>query len=180
MTGIKDDFNLKGKDLTPNILNNKPINHTLFFEDILYGAEKKAVLKNGWKLIENTGIKFKKSLDPLGDLMEHRHPEYKKGFELYNINHDFQEKHNMINEYPQIGSKLRGYLRSFIIGSSNYQKFKRSNLKKSWITSNLWAILNKKICSFTIVFPPKLKKTGLQKKLYRYCRTVSLFKKTIA
>lgn len=130
MIGIKDDFNLKGKDLTPNILNNKPINHTLFFEDILYGAEKKAVLKNGWKLIENTGIKFKKSLDPLGDLMERRHPEYKKGFELYNINQDFQEKHNMINEYPQIGSKLRGYLQSFIIGSSDYQKLKSSNLKK--------------------------------------------------
>jgi choline-sulfatase len=130
MTRIRDDFNLRGKNLTPNILNNNPINHTLFFEDILYGAEKKAVLKDGWKLIENTGMKFKKSLDPLGDLMKRRHPEHKKGFELYNINKDFQEKNNLINEFTQIRNNLRRHLRSFNTRSSAYQKFKRSNLKK--------------------------------------------------
>jgi len=130
MTRIRDDFNLRGKNLTPNILNNNPINHTLFFEDILYGAEKKAVLKDGWKLIENTGMKFKKSLDPLGDLMKRRHPEHKKGFELYNINQDFSEKYNLINNYPQIAINLKKDLLAFRMTLPDFNQQKNTKLKE--------------------------------------------------
>lgn len=41
MTGIKNVFDLKGKDLVPSVLNDKPINEEMFFEGITYGAEKK-------------------------------------------------------------------------------------------------------------------------------------------
>lgn len=130
MTGIKNVFGLKGKDLVPSVLNDKPINEEIFFEGITYGAEKKAVLKNGWKLIENTGIKSAESSDPLGDLIVGRNLEYKQGYELYNAEQDFQEKINLIDDYPQIANKLKAHLRLFKIAPFGYKKQKETDLKK--------------------------------------------------
>jgi len=130
LAGIENDFDLSGKDLTPIISKNSPINTELFFEGILYGAEKKAVLKDGWKLIENTGIKNKDTFDLLGSITKYKYPEYNRGFELYNINKDFYEKFNLVDENPLITNKLKGHLRLFKMTSLDDQKTKRNNLKK--------------------------------------------------
>ncbi len=81
-------------------------------------------------MIENTGIKSAKSSDLLGDLIEGRNLEYKQGYELYNAEQDFQEKINLIDDYPQIANKLKAHLRLFKIAPFGYKKQKETDLKK--------------------------------------------------
>lgn len=130
MTGIKNDFDLNGKDLIPSVLNNKKVNDKIFFEGLLHGPEKKAVLKDGWKLVENTDIKNKDAIELLGDLTKYKYPEHKSGFELYNINQDFFEKFNLINKYPQITNKLKRLLLIFRTSSLNSPLQKKTKLKE--------------------------------------------------
>ena len=87
-------------------------------------------MPKSWKLIENTGIKSAKSSDLLGDLIEGRNLEYEQGYELYNTEQDFNEKINLINDYPQIANKLRARLRSFKMAPSRSRKQKETDLKK--------------------------------------------------
>lgn len=126
----KNNFYLKGRNLILNVKTNSPSNEEIFFEGIGFGAEKKGVLKNGWKLIENTGVKNENALDLFDTLTKYIYPEYKKGFELYNINQDFSEKHNLINEYPQIAKRLKIYLQLFKESPSYYPKRIRGDPKK--------------------------------------------------
>lgn len=127
---IKNNFVLRGRDLAPAALANNQINEEIFIEGILYGAEKKGILKDGWKLIENTGKKNKDTFHPLGDLMKYRYPKYEKGFELYNINQDFSEKYNLINNYRQIAINLKKHLLTLRMTSLDFNRQKRTKLKE--------------------------------------------------
>ncbi|MGB2845317.1 MAG: sulfatase-like hydrolase/transferase, partial [Candidatus Aminicenantaceae bacterium] len=130
MAGIKNDFELRGNDLIPPILNNRDFNEEIFFEGLLFGASKKGILKENWKLIENTGERNDDTFETLGELMKYLYPEYKKSLELYNLDQDIQEKNNLINKYPDITRKLKACLRLFRIELSPYQQTKKVNLKK--------------------------------------------------
>lgn len=130
LAGIKNDFELRGRDLASAALNNIQINEEIFVEGILFGAEKKGILKDGWKLIENTGKKNKDNLHPLGDIMKYRYPKYERGFELYNINQDFSEKYNLINNYPQIATNLKKDLLAFRMTLPDFNQQKKTKLKE--------------------------------------------------
>jgi arylsulfatase A-like enzyme len=127
---IKNDSEVRGKDLAPAALANKKIKEEILVEGILFGPERKAILKDGWKLIENTGKKNKGTFPPLGDLNKYRYPEYEKGFELYNINQDFSEKHNLINNYPQIAANLKKQLFVFRMSLPDIKEQRKTELKK--------------------------------------------------
>lgn len=130
LAGIKNDFELRGRDLTLAAFNDKQINEEVFFEGILYGSEKKGILKDGWKLIENTGKKNEDTFHLLGDLTKYKYPKYKKGFELYNINQDFSEKYNLINNYPQIAINLKKDLLAFRLTLPDFKQQKKTKLKE--------------------------------------------------
>jgi len=127
---IRNDFELRGRDLAAAALANKQINEEILIEGILFGSERKAVLKDGWKLIENTGKKNKGTFHPLGDLTKYRYPEYEKGFELYNINQDFSEKHNLINNNPQIAANLKKQLFVFRMSLPDIKQQRKTKLKE--------------------------------------------------
>jgi len=127
MTRIDKDLFLRGRNLTPVILNDSPINDESYFEGILAGAEKKAVIKDGWKLIENTGLKNKEAFNFLGGLEIFKYSEQERGFELYDINNDFSEKFNLINEYPQVATNLKKRLLAF---RTNYYVLPRQDQTK--------------------------------------------------
>jgi len=130
LVGIKNDFELRGGDLAAAALANKQINEEILFEGVLFGSEKKAILKDGWKLIENTGKTNKGSFHLLGDLMKYKYPKYKRGFELYNINQDFSEKYNLINNYPQIAINLKKDLFVFRMSLPDIKQQRKTKLKK--------------------------------------------------
>jgi arylsulfatase A-like enzyme len=130
MTGIQNHFEFRGNNLVASVLKNKDMKNEIFFEGVLFGSEKKGIIKDGWKLIENTGLKYDDTLNQIGDLTKYRYTEHKKGFELYNIDHDFQEKQNLIMNYPQIASKLKGHLRLFKITSPNFVMERKPDLEK--------------------------------------------------
>jgi len=130
LAGIKNDFELRGKDLASAVLANKQINEEILFEGILFGSEKKGILKDGWKLIEDTGKKNKDTFHPLGDLTKYKFPKYERGFELYNINQDFSEKHNLINNYPQIATNLKKHLLAFRMSLPDFNEPRKTKLKE--------------------------------------------------
>ena len=130
ITQIKKDFVVRGKDLIPSIFNNNTIKEEIFIEAMRYGSEKKAILKDGWKLIHDTGVKSEKSSDPLGGLIQKINPKYKEGYELYNINQDFSEKNNLINNFPQIAIELKRALLKFRTNAPLLPKGKKTKLKE--------------------------------------------------
>lgn len=130
LVGIKNDFELRGRDLTLATFSDKQINEEIFLEGILYGSEKKGILKDGWKLIENTGKKNEDTFNLFGDLVKYKYPKYKKGFELYNINQDFSEKYNLINNYPQIAINLKKDLLAFRMTLPDFNQQKKIKLKE--------------------------------------------------
>jgi arylsulfatase A-like enzyme len=130
LVGIKSDFKLRGTDLASAALTDNQIIKEIFLEGILYGSEKKGILKDGWKLIENTGKKNEDTFHLLGDLMKYKYPKYKKGFELYNINQDFSEKYNLINNYPQIAINLKKDLFAFRMTLPDFNQQKKTKLKE--------------------------------------------------
>jgi len=130
LVGIKNDFKLRGTDLASAALTDNQIIEEIFFEGIIYGSEKKGILKDGWKLIENTGKKNEDTFHLLGDLMKYKYPKYKKGFELYNINQDFSEKYNLINNYPQIAINLKKQLFVFRMRLPDIKQQRKTKLKE--------------------------------------------------
>jgi choline-sulfatase len=99
-----------------------PADRELFFEGILFGAEKKAVLKYGWKLIENTGEKNPKAFDGLGPLTEYAPPDLKKSYELYRQDEDFAEQNNLAGSQADVVDVLKRDLQSFKLLSPRFQQ----------------------------------------------------------
>jgi arylsulfatase A-like enzyme len=130
LAGIKVDSELRGRDLVPAALANKKTNEEILFEGILFGSEKKAILKDGWKLIEDTGKRNRGNFHLLGDITKYRYPEDEKGFELYNINRDFSEKHNLINDYAYLAADLKKQLFVFRMSLPDFKQQRKTKLKE--------------------------------------------------
>jgi arylsulfatase A-like enzyme len=130
MTGIENDFEMRGTNLIPPKARNKNSNKEIFFEALLDGAEKKGILKDGWKLIENTGKKNIDTFHYLGDITKYLYPEFEKSLELYKIDQDFSEKRNLIDVCPQIAARLKTYLELFKSASFGYRKHEKAGIEK--------------------------------------------------
>ena len=102
---------LNGEDLTPVLSNpNSGKDSVFYLEGILYGADKQGVIRNGWKLIENTTKRHDGTFAPLGDLENHRKKKPMAGYELYNLSVDSSEQTNLAALYPDIMSDLKKLL----------------------------------------------------------------------
>ncbi len=130
LCGIKNNFSLTGRNIILDSKIREPKKEKIFFEAIGFGAEKKGVIKDGWKLIENTGIRHEKAMDLFLEMTPYIMPEYEKGYELYNTNLDSQEQHNLIDEFPQIADRLKTYLELFKSESMDSRKSEAKDLEK--------------------------------------------------
>jgi arylsulfatase A-like enzyme len=130
LSKIQNNFHLRGQNLIPNVLNDAPLNNEIFLEALSFGAEKKAIIKDGWKLIENTGVMHKDSLRPLGNFSEYFHHGYEQIFEIYNIHKNFSEDFNLINDPPQIFNDLKRRLSRYKLSSFYFPHQERTNLRK--------------------------------------------------
>lgn len=130
LSGIEDKSDLIGENLLLHLTEDTSRRKQFFFEGIGFGAEKKGILKDGWKLIKNTGKRSPDALDLFGDFTKYLCPVYEKGFELYNINEDFPEKHNLIGKHPQVAGRLKTYLNLFESESFDSKKTKKTDLEK--------------------------------------------------
>lgn len=113
LCGIKNTLNLKGRNIILGSKNREPKKEKIFLEAIGFGAEKKGVIKDGWKLIENTGIRHEEAMDLFLEMTPYILTEYEKGYELYDMNRDSQERHNLIDEFPQLADRLKVHLELF-------------------------------------------------------------------
>ncbi len=127
---IQINFDLNGQNFIFNDKSGKSKQKEIFLEGIGFGAEMKGVLKDGWKLIENTGRRDENAMDLFLEMTPYIMPEYKKGYELYNTNSDSQEQDNLVDQYPHIADRLKIYLELFKSGSMETRKPKKKNLEK--------------------------------------------------
>ncbi len=122
LAGINSKVDFTGENLLPLILHSRPSNKALFMEGILNGAEKKGILRDGWKLIKNTDIKFNMpELDLLGKLTEYMVSPHAETNELYWIEEDPNEHINLFFQQKESHSELRSRLQSFFINSFTQQ-----------------------------------------------------------
>lgn len=130
LCGIKNTLNLKGRNIILDSKSRKPTKEKIFLEAIGFGAEKKGVIKDGWKLIENTGLRHERAMDLFLEMTPFIMPEYEKGFELYNMNRDIQERHNLIDEFPQVAERLKVYLELFKSKSLGSRKSEEKDISE--------------------------------------------------
>jgi arylsulfatase A-like enzyme len=130
MAGIKYRLSCRGYDLIRSAFRNEQVDEEIFMEGILYGPKKKGLLKDGWKLIKNTKEKNEDTFEFLGDVTKYIYPEYKEGYELYNINQDLSEKNNLIDVFPQIAIDLNSDLMRLRTSFSFSAQQKRTKLKE--------------------------------------------------
>jgi arylsulfatase A-like enzyme len=110
LAGNKNDISRRGKILTILALKDKQVDEEIFMEGTLYGPEKKGLIRNDWKLIKETKEENMNTFEPSGDVTKYIYPEYEESLELYNINQDFSEKANLIDDFPKIAMDLDRYL----------------------------------------------------------------------
>jgi arylsulfatase A-like enzyme len=113
LAGIQQSWKLRGRDFLQPSHSPAAMADEIFIEAILFGSEKKAVLNEPWKLIENTGQADSDSLPMLGDLTKYAARGEKSGFELYKISEDSSEQKNVADVYTRIVHQLKKSLLAF-------------------------------------------------------------------
>ena len=116
---IDFDREIRGDNLLPAVLNDRKPERVIYFEGLLRSGEKRGVYKDGWKLIQNTSERYNSTFfETLGKFTEFKYPELEREYELYNIQTDFKETHDLINSQTDIFKETKRLL----------QTFKRDNL----------------------------------------------------
>jgi len=111
LLNIRTPNTLNGEDLTPDLSNPTAGKDSVFYlESILFGEDKQGVIRNGWKLIENTTSRHSGTLTLLGDLENHRKNKPRFGYELYDLSADPSEQTNLAALHPDITSEFRKLL----------------------------------------------------------------------
>jgi hypothetical protein len=127
LAGSKIPKELVGTSLLSGELKAKAASQVIFFEGLLYGQEKKGILKKGWKLIENTGEIRPMSLHiPKMEADSEASPK----FELYNTNTDFFDRDNVIDKFPRIAIELRKLLKQMKIATLDSASITKAEKKK--------------------------------------------------
>ncbi|MCR4409646.1 MAG: sulfatase [Candidatus Saccharicenans sp.] len=89
----------------------------VFSEIILLGDEKKALITDNWKLIENSGRIHSDTLELYGDITRYVVPELKENYELYDLSADPGEKFNLAESNESQARKLKAILRKYKVRS---------------------------------------------------------------
>ncbi len=106
-------LDLSGDNRIGSILNDTRSEKEIFVEALLTSPEKKALIKDDLKLIENTGILNEDIVDILGILSKHLIPREKAGFELYHLSEDSSETRNIVADFPDTVENMKKSLRIF-------------------------------------------------------------------
>jgi arylsulfatase A-like enzyme len=123
LAGIETRAETQGINFIPYLKADQDLpGRELFFEGILFEAEKKAILKDGWKLIENTGEKNPEAFDGLGPLAKYAPPDRKKSYELYRQDEDFAEQNDLAASRADVVDALKRGLQSFKLLSPRFQQ----------------------------------------------------------
>ncbi len=87
--------------------------------------------KDGWKLIQNTSERYNSTFfQPLGKLTEFKYPELEKEYELYNIQADFKESQDLLNNRTDIFKETKRLLQTFKRDNLLMQEQKQLQLRK--------------------------------------------------
>ena len=121
---------LRGTNLIPLVLEKESASEAIFFEGILYGTEKKGILKDGWKLIEDTGEIWPRALHLPGSDGHSLSAVTPQKFELYNSETDFGDRNNVIDRFPQIAMELKKLLQQMKVKTLDYSYDKKSEQQK--------------------------------------------------
>lgn len=121
---------LNGKSLIPSEIEGKPASRTMYFEGLLYGTEKKGILREGWKLIEDTGEIWPMALHLPESERQSLSSITSQKFELYNTETDFYDKDNVIERFPQIAKELKKLLQQMKVKTLDNSIIKKSEKKK--------------------------------------------------
>jgi arylsulfatase A-like enzyme len=121
---------LRGKNLIPIALEGESTSEAIFFEGLLYGTEKKGILRNGWKLIEDTGEIWPRALHLPQSEKHSLSSVTSQKFELYNAETDFDDRNNVIDKFPQIAIELKKYLQQMKVMTAANSSDKKSEEQK--------------------------------------------------
>jgi choline-sulfatase len=123
LAGIETRAETQGINFIPHLkADQDPPGRELFFEGILFEAEKKAILKDGRTLIENTGEKNPEAFDGLGPLAKYAPPDLKKSYELYRQDEDFAEQNDLAGSQADVVEALKRDLQSLKLLSPRFQQ----------------------------------------------------------
>ncbi len=116
LAGRKIPTKLTGKNLIPAIFKSTSATYEpIFSEGVLYGQEKISVIWGKYKLIQNTGLTYLSTLPLLGDITRHVINTHERSFELYDLQTDFPETINLIDQTPELTRDLKSRLSAFSI-----------------------------------------------------------------
>lgn len=99
LAGINKNSNISYKQVSSEQSIHKTI---IFAEGTLYGDEKKALIVDNWKLIENTGIFLPDNLKLYGNLTEYLSCQNDNNLELYDLTNDPKEQINLCNNSERL------------------------------------------------------------------------------
>lgn len=126
---IPNGYELRGNDLTSLISNQQQDSETVFAEGILFGSEKRGIIKDTWKLIEDTGKRDEDTFEILGDITKYRAKDEQES-KLYNIAEDFREKFNLIEKHPRIANHLKKLIVAIMTSDADVSAEKKTKLKE--------------------------------------------------
>jgi len=116
LAGLKCPDHIMGLDLLAK-LKNEP--RMLYFEGLVWGAESKGILRDGIKLIENTGVMDPRSLEYIEGFKKTHSVKDMNRFELFDLDADPEEKHNTVQTEKETAALLRSLLYRFKTAASS-------------------------------------------------------------
>jgi len=114
LAGIDGSEGIRGRDFLPDLSAQAfPENREFFFEGLLYGPARTAILRGDWKLIDNQGETSPKALTLLGPMTPYWPAPNRPPFELYDLGADPKELRNVAETHPDIVRDLKRRLDLF-------------------------------------------------------------------
>jgi len=133
LAGIDYNQKIRGINMLPAILNERKLERILYFEGLLRGNEKRGIVKDRWKLIQNATERYNRTFfEPLGRLTRFKYPENNKEYELYNILEDYNEMKDLLNSRTDIFEETRQSLQRFKMNNLLTLEQKRYQHKKKF------------------------------------------------
>lgn len=116
---------------TPLLLHEEQDGNTLiFFEAMLSGKEKRGLIRENWKLIENTNRQKEGTGATLGDLEKFRAPQNAGLFELYDLTQDPFETTNLSSGFPDLSNDLKALILRKFSTEARLTQYSKKDLEK--------------------------------------------------
>lgn len=112
LSNIEPPSNIRGIDLTKG---SRDGGRVVFAEGLLFGEEKKVVIRDSFKLIRNTGKIYPDTLELYGFLNNYLSEKPKVDLELYDIKQDWKETNNLVKTLPDMTEKLNRLLDRIVL-----------------------------------------------------------------